>query len=58
MILSASSVYFQTLFMENKCEHPIVFLKDIKYDEIRAILDYMYQGEVNIAQEQLPGIIR
>merc|ERR1719242_1863384 len=30
MILSACSTYFQSLFMENTCEHPIVFLKDIK----------------------------
>ena len=55
MILSACSSYFQQLFMENTCEHPIVFLKDIKYEEIRTILDYMYKGEVNVAQEELPG---
>ena len=57
MILSACSSYFQQLFMENTCEHPIVFLKDIKYEEIRTILDYMYKGEVNVAQEELPGKI-
>ena len=57
MILSACSSYFQTLFMENTCEHPIVFLKDIKIGEVRAILDYMYKGEVNVAQEELPGMI-
>ena len=44
--------------MENNCEHPIVFLKDIKYAEIRAILDYMYKGEVNVAQEELPGLLK
>ena len=27
MILSACSAYFQQLFMENTCDHPIVFLK-------------------------------
>lgn len=58
MILSACSSYFQTLFMENTCEHPIVFLKDIKIGEVRAILDYMYKGEVNIAQEELPGLLK
>ena len=57
MILSACSSYFQTLFMENTCEHPIVFLKDIKIRGVRAILDYMYKGEVNVAQEELPGTI-
>ena len=29
MILSACSAYFQQLFMENTCDHPIVFLKVI-----------------------------
>merc|ERR1712015_22768 len=58
MILSACSSYFQTLFMENTCEHPIVFLKDIKISEVRAILDYMYKGEVNVAQEELPGLLK
>lgn len=58
MILSACSSYFQSLFMENTCEHPIVFLKDIKIGEVRAILDYMYKGEVNVAQEELPGLLK
>merc|ERR1719264_2114900 len=58
MILSACSAYFQQLFMENTCDHPIVFLKDIKYEEIRAILDYMYKGEVNVAQDHLPGLLK
>ena len=35
--------------------HPI---QDIKYEEIRAILDYMYKGEVNVAQDHLPGLLK
>lgn len=58
MVLAACSSYFQQLFMENDCRHPIVILKDIKVSEIKAILEYMYKGEVNVAQDQLAGLLK
>ena len=58
MVLAACSSYFQSLFLENACPHPIVVFKDIQYAEIRAILEYMYRGEVNVAQEQLPSLLK
>lgn len=58
MVLAACSSYFQQLFMENDCRHPIVILKDIKSREIKAILEYMYKGEVNVAQDQLAGLLK
>lgn len=58
MVLAACSSYFQQLFMENDCRHPIVILKDIKVTEIKAILEYMYKGEVNVAQDQLAGLLK
>lgn len=58
MVLAACSSYFQNLFIENECRHPIVILKDIKFSEIKAILEYMYRGEVNVAQDQLAGLLK
>ncbi|CAK9818064.1 Protein tramtrack, beta isoform [Anthophora plagiata] len=58
MVLAACSSYFQTLFIDLPCKHPIVVLKDVKYSEIKAILEYMYRGEVNVAQEQLAGLLK
>lgn len=58
MVLAACSSYFQHLFMENDCRHPIVILKDIRFSEIKAILEYMYKGEVNVAQDQLAGLLK
>ena len=45
IILSACSNYFKELFLANPCKHPIVILKDIKINEMRAIVDFMYKGE-------------
>ncbi|KAJ1525198.1 hypothetical protein ONE63_010030 [Megalurothrips usitatus] len=58
VVLSACSSYFQTLFTLNPCQHPIVLLKDVKYDDLKVIVDFMYYGEVNVSQEQLPAILK
>nr|CAD7195161.1 unnamed protein product [Timema douglasi] len=58
VVLSACSTYFQTLFTVNPCQHPIVILKDVKYNDLKTMVDFMYYGEVNVSQEQLPAILK
>lgn len=58
MVLVACSTYFQSLFIDLPCKHPIVVFKDVKFWEIKAILEYMYRGEVNVAQEQLGDLLK
>lgn len=58
MVLAACSPYFQNLFTDLPCKHPVVVLKDVRYAEIKAILEYMYRGEVNVAQDQLAALLK
>lgn len=58
MVLAACSSYFQALFTELPCRHPVVVLKDVKFEEMKAIMDYMYRGEVNVAQDELAGLLK
>lgn len=39
-------------------KHPIIILKDVKFAELRAMMDYMYRGEVNISQDQLGALLK
>ncbi|TGZ32703.1 Uncharacterized protein DBV15_00945 [Temnothorax longispinosus] len=58
MVLSACSPYFQALFFDNPCQHPIVIMKDIKWPELKAAVEFMYKGEINVSQEQIgPNIV-
>ncbi|XP_055837247.1 longitudinals lacking protein, isoforms H/M/V isoform X4 [Episyrphus balteatus] len=58
VVLSACSPYFATLLSEQYDKHPIFILKDVKYQELRAMMDYMYRGEVNISQDQLAALLK
>lgn len=49
---------FQSVLSQQYDKHPIIILKDVKYAELRAMMDYMYRGEVNISQDQLAALLK
>ena len=49
---------FTFLLQVNSCKHPIVILKDVNYRDLSAMLHFMYQGEVNIKQEDIPSFLK
>ena len=53
VILSACSPFFRNILRRNSHQHPLLYLKGVKYRELLAILNFMYQGEVSVAQEEL-----
>uniref|UniRef100_A0AAR5Q166 BTB domain-containing protein n=2 Tax=Dendroctonus ponderosae TaxID=77166 RepID=A0AAR5Q166_DENPD len=58
MVLSACSPYFQSLFFENPCQHPIVIMRDIKWPELKAAVEFMYKGEINVSQDQIGPLLK
>ncbi|XP_072379398.1 uncharacterized protein ttk isoform X1 [Diabrotica undecimpunctata] len=58
MVLSACSPYFQALFMNHPDKHPIVILKDVPYNDMKCLLDFMYRGEVSVDQDRLTAFLR
>merc|ERR1719154_942488 len=58
MILCACSPYFKNLLEQNPAKHPIIILKDVPFHHLTAILEFMYAGQVNVAQDQLPQFLK
>ncbi|XP_060522758.1 protein jim lovell [Cylas formicarius] len=58
VVLSACSPFFQRVFSENPCKHPVIVLKDFSGWEVQAIVDFMYKGEISVVQEQLQSLIK
>nr|XP_045609043.1 longitudinals lacking protein, isoforms A/B/D/L-like isoform X1 [Procambarus clarkii] len=58
LVLMACSDFFTEVFEHTLCQKPVIVLKDIKSHELEALLDYMYLGEVDVQQTDLPGLIK
>lgn len=58
VVLSACSSYFQTLFLDHPSRHPIVILKDVRFSELRTLVEFMYKGEVNVQYCQLSALLK
>lgn len=43
VVLSACSSYFRSLFLDHPTRHPIVILKDVSFEELRTLVDFMYR---------------
>jgi len=57
VILSACSPFFRNILRRNPHQHPLVYLKGVKYTELLSVLNFMYMGEVNVAQEELNSFL-
>jgi hypothetical protein len=57
VILSACSPFFRTVLRRNRHEHPLLYLKGVKFSDLVSVLNFMYHGEVNVAQEELNSFL-
>merc|ERR1712055_192750 len=53
LVLSACSPYFKHILTMNKHSHPLLCLDGVSSGELQFVLDYIYNGEVQVYQEQL-----
>eukprot|EP00092_Neocalanus_flemingeri_P007010 GFUD01007571.1.p1 GENE.GFUD01007571.1~~GFUD01007571.1.p1 ORF type:complete len:367 (-),score=83.46 GFUD01007571.1:1-1062(-) len=57
MILSACSPFFRNILRRNPHQHPLIYLKGVKFVDLQSVLNFMYHGEVNVAQEELNSFL-
>ncbi|XP_063829201.1 protein bric-a-brac 2-like [Ostrinia nubilalis] len=57
LVLSACSPYFEQIFRDNPCQHPIVILKGIPFSEINLLVEFMYKGSVDVQELDLQSLM-
>ena len=53
LVLSTSSEYLREIFENNQHPHPLICFDSISSDDLKNIMDYIYNGKVQIYQEDL-----
>ena len=57
VILANSSPFLQNILRRNKHIHPLIYMRGVKSDDLRAIVDFLYCGEANVYQENLDSFL-
>ena len=57
LVLSASSDFFKSILRKNPHSHPLLYLSGVDSTSLGFVLDYIYQGEVQIYQNQLDNFL-
>ena len=57
VILAASSPFYRNIFKRNKHAHPLIFMRNVKFVDLEAIIDFLYCGETNVFQENLDSFL-
>jgi len=58
LILSASSTVFRNILIANNNQNPLIYFKGIKAKELEYLVDFMYNGEVSILQDELNNFLK
>jgi len=53
LILASSSLFFKNVLRRNPHQHPLLYLKGVKHLNLVYLLEFMYNGQVNVSQEHL-----
>ena len=53
LVLSTCSEYFKNIFMKNKQSNLLLCLEGLSSNDVRNMMDYMYNGEIQIFQDDL-----
>ena len=57
LVLSASSDFFKSILRKNPHSHPLLYLSGVDSTSLGFVLDYIYQGEVQIYQNELDNFL-
>ena len=57
VVLSASSPFFKNMLRKSQKSHPLVYLSGVHSRDLQFVMDYVYQGQIQIYQDHLDSFM-
>ena len=57
VVLASGSKFFKTMLSLNQHPHPLIYMRNISTKDLETAVTFLYQGEVNILQEDLDNFL-
>ncbi|XP_058791067.1 uncharacterized protein LOC131664187 isoform X2 [Phymastichus coffea] len=57
LVLASCSLYFEEMLAEDLGPEPIVFLRDLDFSILKAMIEFMYCGETTVSHIHLPSLL-
>ena len=57
VILAASSPFFQNLLKRNTHNHPLIYMRGVKSEDLSALITFLYSGEAFVKQENVEAFL-
>ena len=58
LVLGASSPLFHEMLVKHPHPQPLLFLRGVKYLDLKALMSFMYSGEVELEQGRLDSFLQ
>ena len=57
VILSASSTFFRNVLGKNLHQHPLIYMRGVKFTDLKSLINFIYSGETNVAHEDINSFL-
>lgn len=58
VVLASGSCFFRRILMKNFHQNPLIYLKGIKFSDLKSIVRFIYLGETEINRNEVESFIR
>ena len=58
VVLASGSCFFRRILMKNSHQNPLIYLKGIKFNDLKSIVRFIYLGETEINRNEVESFMR